>query len=107
MTAPYPPNEAERLTALQAYHVLDTESERIYDDIVSLAALICQVPVAMISLVDDSRQWFKSKVGFSRRETSRDVAFCAHAILQPEPLIVRDAAKDPRFADNSLVKRSP
>jgi GAF domain-containing protein len=107
MTAPVPPNEAERLAALREYHVLDSEAEQAYDDITVLAAYICDVPVAMISLVDESRQWFKSKLGVKRRETPRDVAFCAHAILQSEPLIVRDALKDGRFAKSELVKRAP
>ena len=107
MTAPVPPNETERLDALREYHVLDSEAERAYDDITFLAAYICDVPVAMISLVDESRQWFKSKVGVKRAETPRDVAFCAHAILQSEPLIVPDALKDGRFAESELVKRAP
>jgi GAF domain-containing protein len=107
MKAALPPNESERLTALRDYHILDTEAEQDYDDITLLAAQICQVPVALISLVDESRQWFKSKLGIKQCQTPRDVAFCAHAILQAEPLIVRDALKDYRFADNALVKRSP
>ena len=107
MPASIPPNEAQRLAALREYQVLDTEDEQAYDDICALAAYICGVPVAMISLVDESRQWFKSKLGVNQRETPRDVAFCAHAILQAEPLIVRDALKDTRFAGSALVKRSP
>jgi len=102
-----PGNEVERLAALMEYHVLDTEAEQAFDDITALAAYICGVPIAMISLVDESRQWFKSKLGLNHKETPRDVAFCAHAILQSEPLIVRDAAKDARFADSALVTRSP
>jgi GAF domain-containing protein len=68
---------------------------------------VCNVPVAMVSLVDESRQWFKSRLGLNPQETPRDVAFCAHAILQSEPLIVRDAMKDERFADSELVTGSP
>jgi GAF domain-containing protein len=107
MKAPLPENEARRLEALREYYILDTDAEKAYDDITALAAYVCHVPIAMISLVDESRQWFKSKLGLSRQETPRDVAFCAHAILQSEPLIVRDATKDVRFADSALVTRSP
>jgi GAF domain-containing protein len=107
MKAPIPDNEAQRLAALREYHILDTEAEQVYDDITALAAYLCQVPIAMISLVDESRQWFKSTLGLNEHETPRDVAFCAHAILQKEPLIVRDALKDARFADSALVTREP
>jgi hypothetical protein len=107
MKAPIPDNEAQRLAALKEYRILDTAAEQAYDDITALAAYLCRVPITMISLVDESRQWFKSKLGLNQRETPRDVAFCAHAILQTEPLIVRDALKDARFADSALVARSP
>ncbi|HWI57341.1 MAG TPA: GAF domain-containing protein [Bacillota bacterium] len=107
MSAPTPSNESQRLAALQAYHVLDTGGEQIFDDITRVAACICNVPIAMISLVDQSRQWFKSKVGVEVCETPREVAFCAHAILQLEPLIVRDALQDERFADSTLVTQDP
>jgi GAF domain-containing protein len=107
MKAPLPTNEAERLAALKEYHILDTGTEQSYDDITILAAHICEVPIAMISLVDEARQWFKSKVGLEQQQTSRNVAFCAHAILQNEPFIVRDATKDRRFADNALVTGEP
>jgi GAF domain-containing protein len=107
MKAPLPTNEANRLKALREYHILDTETERTYDDITTLAAYICDVPIAMISLVDEARQWFKSKVGLTQRQTPRDVAFCAHAILHREPLVVGDATKDRRFADSALVTGEP
>jgi hypothetical protein len=102
-----PDNEAQRLESLREYRILDTAPEQAYDDITALAAYLCDVPIATISLVDESRQWFKSKRGLKQRETPREVAFCAHVILQSKPLIVRDALKDARFAENALVTRSP
>jgi GAF domain-containing protein len=107
MKAPIPNNEAERLAALKEYHILDTGTEQSYDDITALAAHICRVPITMISLVDEVRQWFKSRAGMAQQQTSRDIAFCAHAILQHEPFVVRDAKKDRRFADNALVTGEP
>jgi len=106
--APLPENESARLKALRDYKVLDSTPEQAYDDIVRLASYICKTPMAVITLIDSNRQWFKSKVGLEGTETSRDVAFCAHAILQPgEMTIVPDATKDARFADNPLVTGSP
>ena len=107
MKAPIPENEAKRLAALREYRILDTAAEKAYDDITALAAYICEVPIAVISLVDESRQWFKSKHGLTEPETPRDVAFCAQAILHTEPTIVPDALKDTRFADSALVTGSP
>ena len=107
MKAALPSNEAERLAALKAYHILDTETEQSYDDITALAAHICKVPIAMISLVDEVRQWFKSRLGVEQQQTPREVAFCAHAILQNGPFIVRDATKDRRLADSALVTGEP
>lgn len=103
MQANIPTQETDRLEALRQYKVLDTPAERSYDDITSLAAFICDVPIALISLVDAERQWFKSKVGLVAQETGRDVSFCAHAILSPAIMIVNDAADDERFANNPLV----
>ena len=107
MKAPLPSNEAERLAALKAYHILDTGTEQSYDDIVALAAHICRVPIAMISLVDEVRQWFKSRLGVDQQQTPREVAFCAHAILENGPFMVRDAARDRRFAGSALVTGKP
>jgi GAF domain-containing protein len=104
---PAPPNDEERVAALAEYHIVDTAGERSYDELTELAAYICGVPMATISLVDRSRQWFKSKVGIKERETAREVAFCTHTILGCEPLIVKDARKDTRFAKSPLVCHSP
>src|SRR4051794_34805912 len=100
MQAPLPLNEASRLEALRAYDVLDTPPEQAFDDLTRLASLICSAPVSMISLVDGERQWFKSRVGTDATETARDVAFCAHAILETDLFVVPDAEADARFADN-------
>lgn len=102
-----PDNEVERLAALKDYHILDTAGEQVFDDITLLATHICEAPAAFISLVDESRQWFKARVGVEAVETPREVAFCAHAILQTTPLVVSDATKDARFAGSELVEHSP
>ena len=107
MATPIPSNEVQRLEALRDYHILDTVAEQSYDDITMLAAHICGVPIAMVSLVDKDRQWFKSKVGVVQQQTPRDVAFCAHTILGQEPLVVPDALEDKRFAESALVKGEP
>ena len=101
------PDEVRRLAALREYNVLDTLPEQALDDLTSLAAAICGTPIAMISLVDEHRQWFKSKVGTSMAETMRDVSFCGHAIHQRDLFIVPDATHDVRFADNPLVTGDP
>src|SRR5688572_14099891 len=101
--APLPKNEVKRLKVLWQYDVLDTVPEEVFDDLTDLAAHICEAPIALISLVDEKRQWFKSRVGVSARETTRDISFCAHAILQSGLFIVSDATKDPRFKHNPLV----
>ncbi len=102
-----PSNEAQRLKALRRSKLLDSPPERLFDAIVQRAASICKTPMAFLSLVDENRQWFKSKVGLDATETERDVAFCAHAILQDKVMVVPDALSDKRFADNPLVKNDP
>jgi len=107
MTTPIPKNEAKRLQVLWQYDVLDTVPEEIFDDLTELAAKICNAPIALISLVDEKRQWFKSKVGLQLVETSRENSFCSHAIMQDDVFIVPDAKRDRRFARNPLVSGSP
>lgn len=106
-SAPLPKNEKKRLNVLWQYEVLDTVPEEVFDDLADLAAQICEAPVALISLVDEDRQWFKSAVGVSVKETGRDLSFCAHAILQDDLFIVPDATKDRRFKHNPLVTSAP
>jgi len=106
--APIPQHESERLAALRSCRILDTPPEQRFDDLTLLASRITEAPIALVSLVDKNRQWFKSTVGLDAVETPRDQAFCAYAILMPtSPLIVPDASKDPRFSDNPLVTGAP
>jgi hypothetical protein len=107
MSPGIPQVEKKRLNVLWQYEVLDTVPEAMFDDLTELAAGICEAPIALISLVDEKRQWFKSKIGTTVNETSRDVSFCSHAIKQPGLFIVPDAAKDERFANNPLVTSDP
>jgi formate hydrogenlyase transcriptional activator len=104
---PLPENEATRLQTLRDYAVLDTPPEGAFDDLALLASRICGSPSATVSLIDAERQWFKARVGVSFSETPRDLAFCAHAILQKDVFVVPDALKDPLFAENPLVTREP
>jgi diguanylate cyclase (GGDEF)-like protein/PAS domain S-box-containing protein len=103
MTARLPDNENERLAALHEHELLDTAPEEEFDDLVRLAAHVCGVPIAAVSLIDEHRQWFKAVVGLDALENSRDVAFCAHTILGSDLLVVPDSQADSRFADNPLV----
>lgn len=105
--APLPPNERERLEALRRYAILDTADEASFDRITQIAARLFDVPMALVSLVDSERQWFKSCIGVDMRETSRDIAFCAYALFTPEPMVVPNAPEDPRFAKNPLVTGPP
>jgi len=108
MNAPTPANETKRLAALRKYDVLDTPAEQAFDDLTLLASQICQTPIAMVSLVDEKRQWFKSKIGIDAAETSRDIAFCAHTVLNVhEVMEIPDTCKDPRFVASPLVTSAP
>jgi serine/threonine-protein kinase len=105
--APVLPDEAERVRLLASCGVLDTEPEPEFDEIARIAASVCATPVALVSLIDADRQWFKARVGTELRETPRQLSFCTHALGSDEPLIVSDARADARFADNPIVLASP
>ncbi len=105
--APIPADEAERLQALHALMLLDTPAHERYDRVTRFAAEQLDMPIALVSLIDGQRQWFKSRLGLSDAETARDISFCGHAIMEPELFIVEDARLDPRFADNPLVTGAP
>ena len=108
MKAELPANEALRIAALQSYNILDTAPETSFDDLTLLATQICQTPIALISFIDDKRQWFKSQIGLNLTEIARDDAFCAHSLLNSDEILeVSDARLDTRFADNPLVTGDP
>lgn len=104
---PLPPDESRRLETLRALNILDTAPEERFDRLTRLAKRLFNVPIALVSLVDTDRQWFKSCMGLAATETTRDVSFCGHTILDDDTLVVADAALDPRFADNPLVTGPP
>ncbi len=105
--APIPENEEERLKKLKSYEVLETAAEAVFDEITRTAADICETRISLISLIDDNRQWFKSKCGLEASETGRDISYCGHAIMSDEVMIVEDATKDERFFDNPLLLGEP
>ena len=106
--APYRQNEDQTLLALEALEVLDTAAEAEFEAIVHAASVVCRVPISLISLIDERRQWFKARVGLPNvMETNRDIAFCAHTVLGDELFEVPDTLSDPRFIDNPLVTGAP
>lgn len=107
MPAPIPADDEARLAALRELLILDTPPEERFDRIVEFAAAEFDVPIALVSLIDRDRQWFKARVGLAACETAREISFCGHAIMQRELFEVLDAARDPRFADNPLVVGDP
>ena len=105
LEAPIPADEESRLALLKACRIMHTPSEEAFDDIVRLAAELCGTEIALITLVDADRQWFKARVGVEQTETARDLSFCGHCINDRQPMVIEDTLGDPRFADNPLVTR--
>lgn len=105
--APIPKDEKERILKLKSYHVLDTDQEAIFDEITCSVAAICEAKIALVSLIDTDRQWFKSRHGLEATETPRNISYCGHAIMSDELFIIPDATKDERFCDNPLLTGEP
>ena len=106
-SAPAPATDAARVAALQKYAILDTEPEQAFEDLTLLASYVCKTPIAAISLVDEDRQWFKSRIGLQVSQTPRDIAFCSVAIQQSDVMVVPDNFEDDRFRNNPLVVSDP
>ncbi len=104
---PMPAPDRDRVNALQKYAILDTEPEQAFDDLTLLASFVCKTPIALISLIDEDRQWFKSKVGTTATQSPRDIAFCSVAIQQTDVMVVPDTLKDERFCNNPFVIGGP
>ena len=107
LAAPIPGNDSERLAALRELLILDTPPEERFDKVVQFASQEFDVPIALLSLIDENRQWFKAHVGLDVCETGRDISFCGHAILQSDIFVIPDARADERFADNPIVTGPP
>ena len=107
LIAQLPTNENNRLRDLYSYDILDTPAETDFDELVELASQICKCPISLITLIDKDTQWLKSKKGIEKTQTPRDVAFCSHAILQDDVMVVENALEDERFHDNPLVTEDP
>src|ERR1700744_814996 len=107
MQFPYPANEEDRLAALETYDLLDSGEEKDFDAIASIASVICQTPISLITFIDEKRQWFKSHIGTDLKENSRELSFCAHTIASSQDImIVPDASRDDRFAENPVVSQA-
>src|SRR5215211_7614810 len=100
-----PENEAARVAALRRYSILDTSAEHPFDELAAVTATLCRVPIAFIGFIDENRQWFKACRGLDLPDVPRELAFCSHAILDRQPLVAEDVARDERFRDNELLQR--